>query len=718
MKKKLLKTIKNKWLLAVLLAAPLLSFAQLAGGTYTVGGGKNYPTLKAAVDALNNEGITAPVTFLLSSPFTAGGNFPIVINSIVGATGLNTVTFANAPGELTTVSGTSASSLIKLNGADNVIFEDLTFNNTNTAANTAVIWIASNGNDGATNNYINNCTIIGGSNATTYGIVNSGGASVGSVTTAANSFNDIYRSKISKCLYGIFSIGNSSVPNQQNTLFQNTMTESSPNNVSNGIGVFYEDSPTIKSNTINNISAAPNMDVMAINLGFFGTTIPEINNGSTTGYAVTNATISNNIIDGIVAANGKSAIGIACASSASGTTTIHHNMVSRILSNGTGTDFASGIFLGGTSGSGRVNVYYNSVAMLGNHGTVTNPNFALAINGNNPWVDVRNNILYNTSTGTNQTASKRSTCLGLGYSNSYTNLNIGYNIYYAEGANAMNYAVASVGSLTSTATPYSTLDEWQVSLGDDDLTSVSFLPDFTNLNAGSTILHLKISGTPNPLYAGVAITGITIDIDNNARPATKPYIGADEVPLKPLPLDLISFTGKASDHANTLSWITANESHTSHFDVERMVNGVDFVKVSEVAAAGDSKAQLNYSFTDKDLVKNVDVYYYRLKMVDQNSDFTYSNAVPVSGALKSKFDAFVYPNPGAGFVTLNVLNPDKENATVEVFNLSGGKVKSALIDSQDVFYTNTYDWTSLSKGMYVLKVTTASAVKTIKMIIQ
>ncbi len=694
-------------------------------GLYTVGSGKFYPSLTAAVTQLNQRKIVGAVTFDLYAPAQTE-TYPIVINANVGSSATNTVTIKPASANVLTFTSTNttASSLIQLNGVDYVTIngsnsgsnsQDLTFvgGNSNTSG---MIWISSNAGNAATNNTVKNCVITGKSNITNYGIVSSDNSSINAIPVVANNNTTIQNNLISTCLYGIYTKGNATTKNTGTNITLNSMGQGAPANVSNGIAVFNEDGVQITKNVIKNIVNSTNsFDNIAINAGFPSGIVT--NSTAVSGFEVINAVITGNTIDNVVNSNSYSASGIAYASVPSGTSTIANNMIAGVNSNGTSPDFASGIFLGGTTGvtGAAVKVYYNSVAMVGAHGTVTAPNFALAINGSDPNVDVRNNILYNTSTATNQSAILRSTAIGLGYAAPFANLTLNNNIYYVTAGNT-GFAVGSINSLTSAAAvPSQTLAAWKTNSGKDAV-SVSFLPEFFQVTPGfQANLHLN-PAVKDINYAGAAIAGV--DFDDQARPASSPYIGADEVTTLALPLDLVSFSGKASEHANHLAWSTANESNTSHFDVERMVNGVDFVKINVVAAAGDSKKVLDYSFTDNNLVSSVNTYYYRLKMVDQNGDFTYSKIVDVSGALKSTFDAFVSPNPSNGSVAVSILNPDKENASVDVFNLSGKKVANVQITNQDAFYTQTCDWSNLPKGVYVVKVSTASNVKTMKMIIE
>src|SRR6185369_8464690 len=66
----------------------------------------------------------------------------------------------------------------------------------------------------------------------------------------------------------------------------------------------------------------------------------------------------------------------------------------------------------------------------------------------------------------------------------------------------------------------------------------------------------------------------------------------------PLPVKLISFTAKVSDNNAVLNWITATEKNNDHFNIERSIDGINFIKVGEVKGAGNSTGILKYNFTD------------------------------------------------------------------------------------------------------------------------
>ncbi|MGA9115818.1 MAG: BNR-repeat neuraminidase N-terminal domain-containing protein, partial [Bacteroidota bacterium] len=127
-------------------------------GAYNVGASQTYPfnTLTNAVYAAKTAGITSWVTFnLIDAAYTTPAEtFPIVVDSIPGATAGSRLTIKPAPATTVTISGSSASSILKLNNTDYVTIDgsnaggsgrDMTIANTSTSTLTAAVWIASQG---------------------------------------------------------------------------------------------------------------------------------------------------------------------------------------------------------------------------------------------------------------------------------------------------------------------------------------------------------------------------------------------------------------------------------------------------------------------------------------------------------------------------------------------------------------------------------------------
>jgi hypothetical protein len=135
-----------------------------------------------------------------------------------------------------------------------------------------------------------------------------------------------------------------------------------------------------------------------------------------------------------------------------------------------------------------------------------------------------------------------------------------------------------------------------------------------------------------------------------------------------LPVELLSFTGEAVERTAELEWMTASESNSSHFVVERSTDGYTFAPIGEVTAAGTSNSLLAYSFVDERPVRGTN--YYRLKQVDLDGTTDLSHIVPVT------IDQLVavgkpFPNPTHDRINLELQLTADQDLTFEVLDASG-----------------------------------------------
>jgi glucose/arabinose dehydrogenase len=137
----------------------------------------------------------------------------------------------------------------------------------------------------------------------------------------------------------------------------------------------------------------------------------------------------------------------------------------------------------------------------------------------------------------------------------------------------------------------------------------------------------------------------------------------------PLPLNLLTFKGSLKNNATLLEWETSNEMNTSKFAVERSADGRNFKQIGTVTAVGNGGGGNNkYSYTDYDVTRQPSsVVYYRLKIVDIDGSYTYSDIVTITLPLVTSKVA-LFPNPAAHEVNVTI------TTTVD------GKVKWQLID--------------------------------------
>jgi hypothetical protein len=111
-----------------------------------------------------------------------------------------------------------------------------------------------------------------------------------------------------------------------------------------------------------------------------------------------------------------------------------------------------------------------------------------------------------------------------------------------------------------------------------------------------------------------------------------------------LPVELLRFEAEVVDQIPLLLWVTATERLASHFVIERSLLGSSFVPIGEVLAHGTSSVEIEYSFRDFEAIEGL--WYYRLKMVDQDGTEEISNTIPVLVG-RDEANPFLAPNPAS-----------------------------------------------------------------------
>ncbi|HEX4875638.1 MAG TPA: T9SS type A sorting domain-containing protein [Chitinophagaceae bacterium] len=162
-----------------------------------------------------------------------------------------------------------------------------------------------------------------------------------------------------------------------------------------------------------------------------------------------------------------------------------------------------------------------------------------------------------------------------------------------------------------------------------------------------------------------------------------------------LPVTLLNFDARKQGSQTLVTWQTSQEQNSHHFDVEHSTNGVSFVKIGEVAAAGNTNDLRNYSFIHPNPAKGNN--FYRLKMVDIDTRFKQSDIRLV------KFDqrilVQVYPNPTAGQVFIS-----SDNGTVlksvMLYTVDG----RLLLQYDNMISGKSINLANFTNGTYVVKI--------------
>lgn len=229
------------------------------------------------------------------------------------------------------------------------------------------------------------------------------------------------------------------------------------------------------------------------------------------------------------------------------------------------------------------------------------------------------------------------------------------------------------------------------------------------------------TGTGNAnISQSITQTGGSIFIEQSANRSdeiltfTASIVSGSCVQCSLLEVALLSFSCHSEEHGYRLFWATASEHNSRNFDIERSIDGINFEKVSEVSAKGQSDAYTQYnSFISNELAS--DFIYFRLKMNDVDGGFTYSPIVYVQNDNDIN-KLLITPNPSNnGLVKLSIGNRlNYLNSVVEIFDLSGNVVLEGKIEESNTLLNTQH----LVAGIYFLRITTPFKTENFKLIIQ
>jgi endonuclease I len=165
--------------------------------------------------------------------------------------------------------------------------------------------------------------------------------------------------------------------------------------------------------------------------------------------------------------------------------------------------------------------------------------------------------------------------------------------------------------------------------------------------------------------------------------------------LTTLPVNLLYFTGKLQADKVVLNWEVENEVNFKEYVVERSKNGTYFTAIGTVAAKG-SKA---YTYADDANANKGSRVYYRLKKVDKDGSFTYSDVFSLHIPLNVKFS--VYPNPASDVIQLQFNANNNATVQIVITDLVGKiLINKAATATNGLIKIST---NALSNGTYLVK---------------
>lgn len=162
----------------------------------------------------------------------------------------------------------------------------------------------------------------------------------------------------------------------------------------------------------------------------------------------------------------------------------------------------------------------------------------------------------------------------------------------------------------------------------------------------------------------------------------------------PFTIELLSFRGYNENVTNRLFWATEMELNSDKFKVERGTENGTFEEIGEVKAVGNSNRQVNYAFNDNQFKANQN--FYRLKMLDKDGSFLYSNVIEIA---TDKLNVTIYPNPAQNelFISGNF----SINSKVSLSNMLGQEVLNRNLEMNN---QTTVPLENISQGVYMLNI--------------
>jgi len=232
--------------------------------------------------------------------------------------------------------------------------------------------------------------------------------------------------------------------------------------------------------------------------------------------------------------------------------------------------------------------------------------------------------------------------------------------------------------------------------------------NFTILSTINTSLTINDTTNAIGLFANHA-TGII-----NNQPLTAPINIIDS----PLPVELSSFTSKYLNDKVQLNWVTKTEVNNYGFYVERKVNDGQWNSLTFIEGHGNSNSPKEYSYSDKDLFAGGSIFQYRLKQVDTDGKFEYSDIVEVE-ILPAKFELSQnYPNPFNPSTTIQFSLPKATQLKINIYNMLGELVETLAEGTYEAGYHKAeFNASTLPSGAYIYRFESPDFVQVRKMVL-
>ncbi len=188
-----------------------------------------------------------------------------------------------------------------------------------------------------------------------------------------------------------------------------------------------------------------------------------------------------------------------------------------------------------------------------------------------------------------------------------------------------------------------------------------------------------------------------------------------------VPVELTSFSAAVSGNDVLLNWTTATEINNQGFDIERMpasLQNSHWERIGFIAGNGTTTGPGRYSFEDRNLPAGI--YLYRLKQVDFNGSFEYSESINIE--ITNSLTVFTlnqnYPNPFNPATTISFTIGKPVFVSLKIYDLLGNEITTLVNEERPAgTYETEFNASSLGGGVYFYKLTAGNFTETKKLVL-
>ncbi len=182
-----------------------------------------------------------------------------------------------------------------------------------------------------------------------------------------------------------------------------------------------------------------------------------------------------------------------------------------------------------------------------------------------------------------------------------------------------------------------------------------------------------------------------------------------------LPIELARFEAFIEDDKAVLNWATLTELDNDYFEIQRKSPSHSFTKIGRVKGNGNSLITNDYQYLDLEPKNGTN--YYRLKQIDYDGSYEYSNTISLE--FDKDKNIIFFPNPSqSGIVNLKFDSTQKDELIISVYDVTGRLIINETKSTFPAVNQLELNFSSLSKGVYFVKIENNTRSSFLKLFIQ